>query len=178
MHNRRTTLFHKNTHTYIPSLHSTPNTTVHTHIHTHTRAHTYTQQYMAQSAAAGLQDDPVLKALSPQALQRAREVDGPSYIDVEPWTGKRGCMCVVLGGLVLSVCLSLSVSVCLSCLYVNLSVGNGASHVCAREGGCINIHKYIASFSPSTARNQIHVPHIMPLSHALFHPKQARRSHT
>ena len=48
------------------------------------------QQYMAQSAAAGLQDDPALAAASPQALERAREVDAPSYIDVEPWTGGWG----------------------------------------------------------------------------------------
>lgn len=42
---------------------------------------------MAVTAAAGLQDDPVLGAASPKALQRAREVDAPSFLDVEPWTG-------------------------------------------------------------------------------------------
>lgn len=42
---------------------------------------------MGLSAAAGLQDDPALAAASPKALERAREVDGPSFIDVEPWTG-------------------------------------------------------------------------------------------
>jgi len=44
---------------------------------------------MADSPMAGFDDYAVFAASSPQVVKRAKELDGSSFIDVEPTTGKR-----------------------------------------------------------------------------------------
>jgi len=46
-------------------------------------------QFMADSPSAGFQFMPAFAASSPQVLEQAKGMEGTTYIDVEPMTGRR-----------------------------------------------------------------------------------------